>query len=120
MLDISELPSEPQSEDWGFVFAGRNTVTSLRGQPGSPWRLSEVTEQWGVSHHDAVPVGRWQDRGAWAFSVPEDSINQTEHLSGNLYGLLGRVEDSLFHAHGRAYQLLYNPGDRGWPSRALR
>ena len=107
MLDISELPSEPQSEDWGFVFAGRNTVTSLRGQPGLPWRLSEVTEQWGVNSADAVPVGRWQDRGAWAFSVPEDSINQTEHLSGNLYGLLGRVEDSLFHAHGRAYQLLY-------------
>ena len=102
MLDISELPSEPQSEDWGFVFAGRNTVTSLRGQPGLPWRLSEVTEQWGVSLHDAVPVGRWQDRGAWALSVPEDSVNQTEHLSGNLYGLLGRVEDSLFHAHGRA------------------
>ena len=42
MLDISELPTEPQSEDWGFVFAGRNTVTSLRGQPGLPWRLSEV------------------------------------------------------------------------------
>ena len=44
MLDISELPTEPQSEDWGFVFAGRNTVTSLRGQPGLPWRLSEVAE----------------------------------------------------------------------------
>ena len=107
MLDISVLPTEPQAEDWGFVFSGRNTVTSLRGQPGMPWRLSEVSEQWGVDFADAVPVGRWQDRGAWAFSVPESSINQMEQLTGNLYGLLGRVEDALFHAHGRAYQLLY-------------
>ena len=107
VLDISVLPTEPQAEDWGFVFAGRNTVTSLRGQPGMPWRLSEVSEQWGVDFADAVPVGRWQDRGAWAFSVPESSVNQMEQLTGNLYGLLGRVEDALFHAHGRAYQLLY-------------
>ena len=28
-------------------------------------------------------------------------------ITGNLYGLLGRVEALLFHAHGRAYQLLY-------------
>ena len=72
MLDISKLPTEPQSEDWGFVFAGRNTVTSLRGQPGLPWRLSEVAEQWGVSFSDAIPVGCWEDQGAWVFSVPED------------------------------------------------
>ena len=57
MLDISVLPTEPQAEDWGFVFSGRNTVTSLRGQPGMPWRLSEVSEQWGVDLADAVPVG---------------------------------------------------------------
>ena len=107
VLDISAFPSEPQADDWGFVFAGRNAVTSLRGQPGLPWRISEVTEQWGVDVSDAVPMGHWQDRGVWAFSVPESSINQTEQLSGNLYGLLGRVEESLFHAHGRAYQLLY-------------
>ena len=66
-----------------------------------------MTEHWGVSFSDAIPVGHWEDRGAWVFSVPEDSVNQTQQISGNLYGLLGRVEDSLFHAHGRAYQLLY-------------
>ena len=42
MLDISAYPTEPQEDDWAFVFSGRNTVTSLRGQPGMPWRVAEV------------------------------------------------------------------------------
>ena len=107
MLDISAYPTEPQEDDWAFVFSGRNTVTSLRGQPGMPWRVAEVSSQWGVDMETAVPVGRWQERGVWAFSVPENNIDLTQQLSGNLYSLLGRVDDGLFHAHGRAYQLLH-------------
>ena len=30
--------------------------------------------------------------------MPEDSISATEQLSGNLYSLLGRVDDAIFHA----------------------
>ena len=107
MLDISAYPTEPQEDDWAFVFSGRNTVTSLRGQPGMPWRVAEVSSQWGVDMEAAIPVGRWQERGVWAFSVPENDIDLTQQLSGNLYSLLGRVDDGLFHAHGRAYQLLH-------------
>ena len=107
VLDISALPVKPDGDDWGFVFAGRNTVTSLRGAPGMPWRISEVSAQWDIDLTSAVPVGYWQNKGVWAFSVPESSVNLAEQLSGNLYSLLGRVDDGLFHAHGRAYQLLH-------------
>ena len=107
MLDISAYPTEPREDDWAFVFSGHNTVTSLRGQPGMPWRVAEVSSQWGVDMETAVPVGRWQERGVWAFSVAENDIDLTQQLSGNLYSLLGRVDDGLFHAHGRAYQLLH-------------
>ena len=47
------------------------------------------------------------EKALWAFSVPETSISQTEQIASNLYGFLGRVEEGLFHAHGRAYQLLH-------------
>ncbi|GIR83036.1 MAG: hypothetical protein CM15mP84_07840 [Cellvibrionales bacterium] len=48
----------------------------------------EVSSQWGVDMETAVPVGRWQERGVWAFSVPENDIDLTQQLSGNLYSLL--------------------------------
>jgi len=101
------MPEEPAADDWGFVFAGRNTVTALRGEPGMPWRMSEVGALWDANMHDTVPIGHWQGRGAWAVSISEEQVDLTEQLSGNLYGMLGRVDDALFHAQGRAYQLLH-------------
>ena len=107
MLDISVLPLRPEADDWAFVFAGRNTLTSLRGQPGAPWRLAEADALWSLNRDLAVPLGYWGGKAAWAFSIPETNDTGLEALSGNLYSLLGRVDDSLFHAHGRAYQLLH-------------
>ena len=73
MLDISTMPEEPAADDWGFVFAGRNTVTALRGEPGMPWRMSEVGALWDANMHDAVPIGHWQGRGACISGViPRD------------------------------------------------
>ena len=50
VLDISAYPTEPSEDDWAFVFSGRNTVTSLRGQPGMPWRVAEVRSSMGRRH----------------------------------------------------------------------
>jgi NAD+ diphosphatase len=107
VLDISVLPLQPQPNDWSLVFAGRNAITAIRSAPGAPWTVQAVSDQWGVDASTAVPVGYWHGKGLWAFSVPETSISQTEQIANNLYGFLGRVEESLFHAHGRAYQLLH-------------
>lgn len=107
MLEISELPTSPQGDDWAFVFSGRNTITDLRSAQGAPWRVGDVVAEWSVDLTTAVPVGYWEGRGTWAFSVPEEHLDPMKHIAGNLYALLGRVEDSLFHAQGRAYQLLH-------------
>ena len=101
------LPTQPSPEDLGVVFAGRNTVTSLRGEPGAPWRVSEICQLWDTPLSGAVPVGQWQGQALWAFSIAEEAVDPGEQIAGNLYGLLGRVEEPLFHAHGRAYQLLH-------------
>ncbi len=107
MLDISLLPQQVEPSDWALVFAGRNSVTALRGIPGSPWTVQQASDLWGLDALTAVPVGYWQGRGLWAFSIAESQVNQTEQIASNLYSLLGRVDDNLFHAHGRAYQLLH-------------
>lgn len=107
MLDISALPVQPQPADWSLVFAGRNSVMGMRAAPGSPWTVSAVIDLWDIDPTNAVPVGYWQGRALWAFSIPESSVNSTEHIASNLYSLLGRVDDDLFRAHGRAYQLLH-------------
>ncbi|MEK9655523.1 MAG: hypothetical protein VW202_07440, partial [Halieaceae bacterium] len=72
MLDISALPAEPQPSDYAFVFAGRNSVTAMRDGPGTPWTVKAITDVWGIDPLLAVPVGYWQGRALWAFSVPED------------------------------------------------
>jgi hypothetical protein len=59
LLDISVLPLRPEADDWAFVFAGRNTLTSLRGQPGAPWRLAEADALWKLNRDEAVPMGYW-------------------------------------------------------------
>jgi len=107
VLDFSALPMHPEPNDWSLVFAGRNAVTPMRDAPGSPWTVKAVSDLWNVDPRVAVPIGYWQGRGLWAFSVPETSVDQTEQIASNLYSLLGRVDDSLFQAHGRAYQLLH-------------
>lgn len=107
MLDISALPLHPQPTDWSLVFAGRNAVTAMRGAPGSPWTVKAASDLWNVDLSAAVPVGFWEGKGLWAFSVPDSSVNQTEQIASNLYSLLGRIDDRLFQAHGRAYQLLH-------------
>ncbi len=107
MLDISALPAEPQPSDYAFVFAGRNSVTAMRDAPGTPWTVKAITDIWGIDPLLAVPVGYWAGTALWAFSVPENSVSPTEQIASNLYSLLGRVDDNLFQAHGRAYQLLH-------------
>lgn len=107
VLDISELPDSPDADDWAFVFSGRNTISDLRSPQGAPWRVADVAKEWSLDLGAAMPLGFWQGRAAWTFSVPEARLDPIQHVTGNLYSLLGRVDDNLFHAHGRAYQLLH-------------
>jgi len=69
LLDISVFPQRPEADDWAFVFAGRNTLTSLRGQPGVPWRLEEADALWHLNKELAVPIGYWEGKATWAFSI---------------------------------------------------
>ena len=106
LLDIIELTSKPEPDDWAFVFSGHNAITPVRRDPGSPWKLCEASSHFLIDVTAGVPLGKWDGKPAWAFSVPEEAVDTTAQISNSLYSLLGRVHDSLFSAHGRAYQLL--------------
>lgn len=52
-------------------------------------------------------IGYWQDQPCFAVEIDElDHVDELSFQRGNLYQLLGRVDDQLFSMAGRAAQLL--------------
>ncbi len=107
LLNISKIAPRPESEDWCFVFLGRHVVSKSHEFLGRPWRLHEISANWPVDIDAGIPMGEWMGQNAWAFSICEIDKRALPGALRNLYGLLGRVNDDLFHAHGRAYQLVH-------------
>ena len=52
-------------------------------------------------------LGFWQDQACFAVEIdPDDELDPMQYQRGNLYQILGRVEEQLFALAGRASQLL--------------
>jgi NAD+ diphosphatase len=52
-------------------------------------------------------IGYWRDQPCYALEIHEaDEVDPLRYQRGNLYQILGRVDDSLFALAGRAAQLL--------------
>ncbi|EED36089.1 NADH pyrophosphatase [Luminiphilus syltensis NOR5-1B] len=104
MLSFDSPSGPPGPEDVVFVFAGQDCIGDLMASPGSPWRWNEVVRVFG--ERDVVPVGYWQQQPAFAVDLEPEKVDPLRHIPSSLYSLLGRIDDALFSAQGRAFQLL--------------
>jgi NAD+ diphosphatase len=106
MLDLQ--PKAPASRRGALhiVFRAGKLVMDLRSQRPCVLTDRDLEEHgWQVLREQFV--GYW--RGDACFAVEIDDLVQVDELRfqlGNLYHLLGRVDDSLFTLTGRAKQLL--------------
>lgn len=89
-----------------IVFQCGKLVSDLRS-PGACVLEEEVVQrgQWQVRRRQFI--GYWQERPCFAVEIDDsDPVDEMDFQRGNLYQLLGRVDDQLFSMAGRAAQLL--------------
>ena len=73
--------------------------------PGEPWRRDAVEDDFGAGSK-GIFMGFWEGTPCYAVEVDHHHVDPMRHVTGNLFSLLGRVPDPVFHAYGRAVQLL--------------
>ena len=105
MLLFDRPTRPPAPGDLVWVFRGRELVGSLLGSPGAPIPHEEVTANFSIKE-ELIPVGYLGDDAVFAGVVDDPELNVMRYVGTNLFGLIGRIEESMFDAIGRAYQLL--------------
>lgn len=89
-----------------MVFCDGQLIMDLRS-PAPPLHPADRLDEFGWQVERAQFVGHWQDEPVFAVELaglPE--LDPLRFQAGSLYHLLGRVEDALLAAVGRAMQLL--------------
>ncbi|GAB5414374.1 MAG: NAD(+) diphosphatase [Congregibacter sp.] len=106
MLDLN--PTAPVSRDGAMhiVFSNGRLIMDMRSR--QPCVLSDrdlVENRWTI--RSELYIGAWSGQACFAVEVEEIvDLDPMRYQSGNLYSLLGRVDDALFALTGRAAQLL--------------
>lgn len=99
-------PPEPSSDELLIVFQKGELVSDMRSREMC---LMQRT-QFEVSGWHEVRrqfLGYWENRPCWVLEIDEiDQPDPMQFQRGNLYHILGRVDDRLFALAGRAAQLL--------------
>lgn len=106
MLDLDQSPPESRSGALHIVFNRGKLVMDIRSS--SPCVIdADVVEASGWNVRREQYVGHWSGQPCFAVSVSDiDDLDALRYQVGNLYHLLGRVDDALFSLAGRASQLL--------------
>ena len=106
MLDLDQTPPATREGALHCVFRGGKLVMDMRSQQPCILSDRDLEENgWQILREQFV--GYW--KGEPCFAVEIDDIVEVDELRfqvGNLYHLLGRVDDGLFSLTGRAAQLL--------------
>lgn len=106
MLDLDQAPPASRNGALHIVFNRGKVVMDLRSQ--RPCVLSDEDLQrngWEVRREQYV--GHWEGQPCFAVAVSDIlDLDALHYQIGNLYTLLGRVDDELFALTGRAAQLL--------------
>jgi NAD+ diphosphatase len=106
MLDL-EQPAPGEREGAGhIIFIGEQLLLDLRG-PRPPVHDAALVRQHGWEVKREQFVGHWQGEPLFAMEVEAAAgLDEMRFQLGSLYHLIGRVDDGLFAAVGRAAQLL--------------
>ena len=103
-LDI--VPPNSHEDALHIVFQGANLVTDMRSPTPcllGPQQMESL--RWEVVRRQFL--GYWNEQACFGAEIgPQASLDPMVYQTGNLYNVLGRVEDQLFALVGRASQLL--------------
>ena len=106
MFRLDSKPPAAGSEDVHIVFQRGELVSDMRAQDMC-LIAQERIEQGGWTVLRRHFLGYWHDRPCFVLEIDElDQLDAMQFQKGNLYHILGRVDEQLFALAGRASQLL--------------
>jgi NAD+ diphosphatase len=103
----AENKAPPKSDkELHIVFQKGQLVSDMRSRSGCLLGLDQV-RQGGWSATRRQFLGYWDEQPCYALEIdPADEPDPMQYQKGNLYHILGRVDERLFALAGRAAQLL--------------
>ena len=106
MLDLQTKAPPSRDGALHIVFRGGKLVSDPRSQRPCVLSYRDVLDQdWPVAREQFV--GYWEGEPCFTVDIGEEvRVDDSQFIVGNLYGLIGRVDDRLFALTGRAAQLL--------------
>jgi NAD+ diphosphatase len=103
---LETLSPESTEGSLHIIFLGADLIADLRSANGC--LIGDqllVAQNWNVLRRQFL--GYWHDQPCFAVEIdPASELDPMSFHKGNLYQLLGRVDDALFSLAGRAAQLL--------------
>ena len=106
MFRPDHSPPDPSESDVHIVFQSGGLVSALRSPDLCLLEETQLRQgDWTVVRRQFL--GYWQEQPCYAVEIDECAdLDPMHYQRGNLYQLLGRVDDRLFALAGRASQLL--------------
>jgi NAD+ diphosphatase len=99
-------PPEHSDDDLLIVFQGGQLLTDMRSRSGCLIAREQV-QQGGWRELRRQFLGYWEDQPCYVLEIDAvDEPDPMQYQKGNLYHILGRVDEQLFALAGRASQLL--------------
>jgi NAD+ diphosphatase len=106
MFRPDNTPPQDSEDELHIVFQGGQLLSDMRSRTGCLIALEQV-QQGGWTELRRQFLGYWEDRPCYVLEI--DTVDQPDPMQyqkGNLYHILGRVDEQLFALAGRASQLL--------------
>jgi len=106
MLDLGQSAPDHRQNALHIVFKGEKLVMDMQSrQPCILGDLDVTDNDWDIAREQYI--GHWSGQPCFAVEIDEHAdVDAMRYQVGNLYHLLGRVDDGVFALAGRAAQLL--------------
>lgn len=106
MFRPDNTPPDASEDEWFIVFQQGQLLSDMRSHAGC-LLVREQLQRSGWREQRRQFLGYWEDRPCFALEIDEaDQPDPMQFQKGNLYHILGRVDERLFALAGRASQLL--------------